>query len=131
MFIFFDYLYIAIYKIFDRIYGKEPQFQAACFLSFLQTLNVLSLVFLYGFFVEKKEEPNASRLFVLIIIMSFIIFNYVRYILLKNNSHKNIAIRFNSKSVRARKRWSNFQLAYCVVSGMVFIIFFVYFINAR
>jgi len=131
MFIFFDYLYISIYKIFDRIYGKEPQFQAACFLSFLQTLNFLSFVFLYGVFVDKIEEVNISKLFVFIVIMSFIVFNYVRYILLENNNHKNIAIRFNSKNVSERKRWSNFQLVYCIVTCIVFMIFFVYFIQAR
>lgn len=124
---FFDYLYLSFIDLFSNDKDKAPEFEASCFMSGFQALNVLSLIMLYGIAVNGDTKVNITKGIVIVILMFWFVFNYVRYIRIKRFYWDEIKIRWEQKSNKSQKTYRNFQIGYIVISILIFGILIYYF----
>lgn len=120
MFLFFDYLYLTIYRVFDKIYGKEPQFQATCFLSFLQAVNLLSIIFGYGILFDQLKSISVKKI-TAYLIFCLIILNYIKYLRIEKFKYSNIETSFKSKKNSIQVNYLSAQKIYVACSLFLFL----------
>jgi len=117
--IFFDYLCLWIYKAYKGGGDNSPEFLAGSIVSFLQTLNICSVVILFNVLI-KKQEPGLSKLIVVILFGCLVILNYIRYIWIAKFSIEAIDNRWTLEPDSYRMRARYLQTAYVIFSIVLF-----------
>lgn len=111
----FDYLYISIFKLYDKTTDSSPEFAASCAVSAIQSFNVISVVILYNLlFIGERLPP--SSFFIILIFLIIISLNYIRYIRIEKFSHLNIQKKLENKTPLVRCLLGYFQLIYVIIS---------------
>ncbi len=126
MLIFFDYLCFWIYKAYKRGGDSSPEFLASSVISFLQTSNICSGIILYNV-LTKEQEPSFSKLIAVVLFISLVILNYIRYIWITKFSIDAIHNRWNLESDKYRTNSRFLQIAYVILSTSVFFGLILYF----
>jgi hypothetical protein len=124
MFRFFDFLYLSAYKVYHP-YDKSPEFPAVCFVSGMQSFNILSQVLIYSMILEVKNFDFLKPLAV-VTLVTLIIANYVRYVRIDKHSYEMIAAKWKEKDNKSQTRSRFGQFIYVFLSAVIFfgLIFF-------
>lgn len=120
MFIFFDFLYYGIYKIYNDSNDGSSEFGACCGVSALQTFNILSFVMLYGILVQGSSEINISKLSSVGLIVALIFVNYIRYIQIDKFNHERIKEKLDIYSSKKKGLLRGLLIGYIIISCVSF-----------
>jgi hypothetical protein len=113
---FYDYLYYDIYKFYsDKEKGAASS--SAGIVGGLQAANVLVLVFLFYYYIQKS---NISTWLVLTIAIFFQITTYIRYIHKENNSIKKLEERWSALNENQKRKINLLNITYIASSIILF-----------
>lgn len=112
---FFSILYFKYQKIGER---KIPGFYAVCFLTILETFNVLSLIYFYRL-ISKLYKEKVPRFYCYLIVFSILGLNYIYFYVRKQ---KEIGI-LNFGAISAEKNFffETYLIIYIVASVAVWV----------
>lgn len=121
--IFFDFLCFSIYKVYNQAKESGTEFSAGSTVAFLQTLNILIVILIWGII---DGEFYLTKAIGLIILGVFVVINYIRYILRDEFSMDRISDRWNAKSEKYRNDSRLLQTLYVIGSLLGFASLIIY-----
>ena len=112
MFYFFDFLYYAVYLVYNKSERKGAEFSASCFVAGFQSLNILSLLLLFYFI--PNVEIHFTKWLSGSIIITLIVLNYFRYVY-SGNRHSIIKEKWDLLSSENRLKTIRLNWLYCTI----------------
>lgn len=117
---FFDYLYISSYRVCVNVYGGEPEFESSCFVAAMQAFNILSIPLIYSA-IKGQETFDVPKIYAGIVMFSFIVLNYIRYIRISRFHYKIIIARWEMESKKNQRIQKRLQAIYVLATLIVFV----------
>ena len=118
MFQFFDFIYYKISCWYMRAEDKSAEATASALVSMFQAFNLLTLGMILSLFW--KIDFSLNKLFVLVLAILLMVFNYFRYEYRDNNFRK-IGEKWNTLTITKMNSWTGCIIAYLVLSTILFI----------
>jgi len=112
--IFFDFLYYLIFKFYSDYKEKGAQSTATAIVGGFQTINVVTIMFLYSLLFQQKTYFN--KLIGVLLFLIFQVYTYVRYIYKDENSPEVIEQKWLNKTERYRRQVGIWLFVYGAIS---------------
>lgn len=116
--IFFDYLFYSIAKYYEKHNEKGSPLSASSIVGGLQTSNLLTIYFLY--LLTREEKPFVNVLIVLPILLTFLVYNYIKYVYREKPSINALDQKWKNKTESARNLLRAFLYLYTIISVAAF-----------
>lgn len=131
MFLFFDFLYVSVYKVCENIYGKKPASDASSIISVIQGFSILSVFMLIEILIRNREELTIPKLIAGIVIVVLMLLNYIRYQRFSKFSYESIESKWEQKSLKYRQVHQILQVIFVASSVGLFIGLIIYFASRK
>jgi hypothetical protein len=122
--IFFDFLYYEICKVYLKTIDSSPEFAAACICSLLECSVIWIAVNIYSIVTGDKFTINNAV--IVIVSLSFIVINYVRYIYSEDSDYKVIKIKWEAQTEAKRIRYRVLLVIFCLLTTVGSLILTIY-----
>lgn len=114
----FNYIYYRVFIAYRAKKDNTPQIYAVTMISFLQTANISTIIFVNDIISGKKLD--ISIYYGLLLFFFFILINYFRYI--KNDKINSLERRWKNEIKRTRILRGSLVLFYIIASFLTFFI---------
>lgn len=113
-------MYYGIYKWYADYGDSGSEAGGFCAIAGFQTFNILSVIWFYDLIIQEREI-SGSQLFGILLFVTLVILNYIRYIWIERFSKEVIQAKWESKPLESQKKIRMYLGMYVLISLALFI----------